>query len=435
MKMKKVVGGLLLGASLIGLASCDFNFENFQKMVLGESSEAEESSSASSTDSAASSSSTIYTLSTEDGSTVSSTKEPSTAVGSSSTASSSESSSSAATSSSSTKKKSSSSSVSSSSTASSSTAASSSAASSSAEEEISITSLVDDYTDNYSYLELISDSTYGNAFKEMYIDFYETALEALTSTKDYSTSDVNGTEIILLDKYALADYGSNIEMDQAISAMMTFIYDNPIFYFLRSGYVSGTSTSGGVTSYYIYLTATAEYKTAEARQAVNECILSTIEDFDKNYDSTDSDYDKANYINDYMTDKISYAYEEDGETAQDDYWAHNIEGFFNSSYNQGVCECYARSYLLLSRYVGIESLFVYGYANGNTSYGHAWNYTKIDDTWYGVDVTWNDTSYDSYMLIGSNKLNKDHTAYDSTYGIKYQVELPTLSTRSYGSLF
>ena len=73
---------------------------------------------------------------------------------------------------------------------------------------------------------------------------------------------------------------------------------------------------------------------------------------------------------------------------------------------------------------------------------HAWNYVKIDEKWYAVDVTWNDPiikggakptnelKYE-YLLKGSEKFFKNHTedGYLSENSIKFVV--PTLEKKDY----
>ena len=172
---------------------------------------------------------------------------------------------------------------------------------------------------------------------------------------------------------------------------------------------------------------------------MNNKILSMIDDINSKYSfSTLSDSSKYESINKYIMDKIEYAYESDGKTPSDAYWAHNIEGLVNTAYSKGVCECYAKNFKLICDSVGLETIMATGIGqSGSSSGGHAWNYVKLEEKWYGMDVTWNDTSASmmnkngKYFLKGSSFAN-DHYPYDnSSYGISYRVNSPTLSTMPY----
>lgn len=76
--------------------------------------------------------------------------------------------------------------------------------------------------------------------------------------------------------------------------------------------------------------------------------------------------------------------------------------------NKTVCAGYATSFKLLCDKFDIPCVYVSGTAGGTeggTQKGgaHAWNYVKIDDAWYAVDVTWADqtTINTDFFLVGS----------------------------------
>lgn len=74
-----------------------------------------------------------------------------------------------------------------------------------------------------------------------------------------------------------------------------------------------------------------------------------------------------------------------------------------------VCESYAKAFKVLCDKAGIPCILVDGIAGG----AHMWNYVQLDDSWYAVDVTWNDPKVagisgaisgyegEKYLLIGS----------------------------------
>ena len=316
------------------------------------------------------------------------------------------------------------------------------------EEELKIKDYLLDYTQDYGYKSLAND-TNGDDLQKIYVEAYNLAKEVLTSATNYDSKEINvtitdsnGTTSTVKEQYVLlpaikfktSEYSSNMNASIAASAVMEMIYDNPLFYYLNTGYLTSSDS--------IQMIITYEYRTADARTKVNNQILSMISDINTNYlSSTSSDYDKYESINKYIMDKIEYAYEDDNTTPSSAYWAHNIEGLVNTTYSKGVCECYAKNFKLICDTVRLKTTLATGIANaGGSSGGHAWNYAKVDDKWYGMDVTWNDSSASSihkngnYFLKG-NSISSDHTPYNSnTYGISYRVDMPTLSDNSYNHI-
>lgn len=315
-------------------------------------------------------------------------------------------------------------------------------------DELKIKDYLLDYTKDYGYINLLNDEN-GYDMQKIYVEAYNLAKDVLTSANDYETKEINVTvtnpdgtkttekqEYVILPaiKFNTSDYSSSMNANIAASAVMEMIYDNPLFYFLNTGYLSSQDS--------IQLTLVKEYRTADARSAINNKILAMLDDFESNNDFTDStNYDKYEAINKYIMNKIQYAYEADGVTPADDYWAHNIEGLVNSTYSKGVCECYAKSFKLIADQLDLETIMATGMAQSNgSSGGHAWNYVKLDEKWYGMDVTWNDGSVGEFNKNGKYFLNgkkflSDHASYNSSvYGISYRVDSPTLAEHSYNSI-
>lgn len=318
-------------------------------------------------------------------------------------------------------------------------------------DELKIKDYLLDYTKDYGYINLLNDEN-GYDMQKIYVEAYNLAKDVLTSANDYETTTLNVTvtnpdgtkttekqEYVVLPaiKFNTSDYSSSMNANIAASAVMEMIYDNPLFYFLDTGYLTPKSGDS------IQLTLVKEYRTADARSAINNKILAMLDDFESNNDFTDStNYDKYEAINKYIMNKIEYAYESDGVTPADDYWAHNIEGLVNSTYSKGVCECYAKSFKLIADQLELETIMATGMAQSNdgSSGGHAWNFVKLDEKWYGMDVTWNDGSVGEfnkngkYFLKGKSFLS-DHASYNSSvYGISYRVDSPTLAEHSYNSI-
>ncbi len=86
----------------------------------------------------------------------------------------------------------------------------------------------------------------------------------------------------------------------------------------------------------------------------------------------------------------------------------NLEGE-----SRPVCEGYARALKLLCDELEIPCVLVTGRGiSGDVTEPHMWNYVKVGDAWYAMDVTWDDPLYleelgksrYTYFLIGSETL-------------------------------
>lgn len=139
-------------------------------------------------------------------------------------------------------------------------------------------------------------------------------------------------------------------------------------------------------------------------------------------------------VHDYLVDTIEY----DAELGRNVY---NIYGALMDK--KAVCEGYARAYKAILDEIGIESIIVCG--TGRNSAGetesHAWNYVKIDNEWYAIDVTWDDPVIIGngfltdeirykYFLKGSDEFFADHFEDGKIVG-SYNFSYPEISKTNY----
>ena len=112
-----------------------------------------------------------------------------------------------------------------------------------------------------------------------------------------------------------------------------------------------------------------------------------------------TDYEKVKLIHDFIVNNTTYDS------------SYRIYSAYGALINKkAVCQGYALlAYKMLTE-AGVPCRYVYGTAGGD----HAWNIVKLDGKWYHMDVTWDDPIgeprliYD-YFLVGSDRMNKDHT--------------------------
>ena len=122
-----------------------------------------------------------------------------------------------------------------------------------------------------------------------------------------------------------------------------------------------------------------------------------------------TEYDREQRIHDLLVEDTKYGFrkgdEGDGSAAYSSYGAL-VE-------NTAVCNGYAQAMKLLCDLSGLECRMVVGKADGEN---HAWNLVKLDDSWYHVDVTWDDPKPDDpdrvfyhYFNVDDDMIAIDHT--------------------------
>ena len=87
------------------------------------------------------------------------------------------------------------------------------------------------------------------------------------------------------------------------------------------------------------------------------------------------------------------------------------------------CEGYEKSFKYILDSLNIENILVSGTATNSSGEieSHMWNYIKLNNNWYGVDVTWDDPIIiggfsknnlrHDYFLKGYTTFNKSHIPY------------------------
>lgn len=149
-----------------------------------------------------------------------------------------------------------------------------------------------------------------------------------------------------------------------------------------------------------------------------------------------SEYEKIKQVHNWLVDNLEY------DTTYKKSNIHNVYGAFSNK--KVVCEGYARTFKYILDGLGIENVLVSGTAtnsNGVTE-SHAWNYVKIDEKWYAVDVTWDDPIITGggeltedikyqYLLKGSNKFFENHKEDGCLSKNSMEFEFPTLEKEDY----
>ncbi len=279
----------------------------------------------------------------------------------------------------------------------------------------------------YGYQAFLKESN-GSGFCNFYKDLYAVANE-------FHASDVTPTETVtgndgsisyLVAKVNFAKYGLTVA--QAMAVWKTFFEENPLFYW-SSNVVSCTDKELSVLSH-------ADYQNGAIRANINQKIKALALDCDRYLSGTTSLTERALTVYDYLSCKLTYAYEADGVTPSDASWAHNIVG--GATFGKGVCETYAQTFDYLCGLFNLECITVAGQAGekGNAFYAHAWNYLRLDGKWYAVDATWADQDGGSTSFVMRDYFGQELGEYNATHiadrptddwGVAYQYALPALS--------
>lgn len=241
---------------------------------------------------------------------------------------------------------------------------------------------------------------------------YRYAYECLPEEQKLWYNDIEMALSGMEESIRLSDEGLAAGLDENCidTIFQCVLNDHPEFFYV-SGYTY-TKYSRGDEAVAISFSATYEISLEEAitrRQeieAVAEKILSGIDE-----DATD--YDKVKYVYDTIIKNTDYELE-----ASDN---QNIYSVFVGK--ASVCQGYAKAAQYLLNCLGVDCTLVQGTVENGQ--GHAWNLVKVDDSFYYMDVTWGDASYQmsdeepdsqqfpeisyDYLCITTDQLLKSHT--------------------------
>ena len=264
----------------------------------------------------------------------------------------------------------------------------------------------------YGYYDF-SKETNGKQMQEIYYKLY-TICEAFSESYDDISENDGMYVLFTID---LSDY--SLTADEVVAVWKVFILENPMYYWL--------SNTIHIDNSKLPLEISPAYAAYDVRKATNDAINKMIEDCSSELTSSITDIDRVVSIHNFIVDRMTYAYKDDGVTPEDTYWAHNLAGA--AIYNTGVCESYSDAFQVLCQTNVIDCIMV-----TDTVGNHVWNLVYVDDGWYGVDVTWDDKDqpvpiYD-YLGMSGTSMGSSHP-YDTPMGqgVSYLYALPELSER------
>ncbi len=179
------------------------------------------------------------------------------------------------------------------------------------------------------------------------------------------------------------------------NAFTSVVNDHPELFWVDTAYKYKYTPKGSVADITLVFNVTAN--DLEASKSEFEAAAKLIAD--ETYGNY-TDYDKEKIVHDTLIGKVKY----DANAPM------NQSAYSALVYGRTVCAGYARALQYVLQQLDIPCYYVTGYAGQN----HAWNIVKLDDGYYNVDSTWNDTTpntYD-YFNCSDDDFASDHVRRD-----------------------
>ena len=153
-------------------------------------------------------------------------------------------------------------------------------------------------------------------------------------------------------------------------AMANIVYSTPELFYLSASYSYSSDDGGHIVMLRPSYRCTAD-EVAKMRAEYDAALAEIV----ANAPTTGSDFEKILYLHDYFVRNYTY---DKTLTIRD------VHTFFTKK--TGVCQAYMLGLIAAAEALGLESLPV-----TSDEMRHAWNLVKVDNSWYHVDVTWDDT--------------------------------------------
>ncbi len=209
-------------------------------------------------------------------------------------------------------------------------------------------------------------------------------------------------------KPAGADYVNSIDLKNAFTAVVN---DHPELFWVDTAYKYKYSPKGQIAEITLAFNLTATDIDSSKAQFAAAAKLITDETY-----GLYTDYDKEKKVHNELIGKVRY----------DANAPINQSAYSALVYGRTVCAGYARAFQYLMQQLDIPCYYVTGYAGEN----HAWNIVKLDDGYYNVDSTWDDTNPNTYDYFNCSDADyaTDHMRTDLS------VYLPPCNGNKYSGL-
>jgi len=167
-----------------------------------------------------------------------------------------------------------------------------------------------------------------------------------------------------------------------------FRQSNPQFFFLRSGFGYSYNEAGTITG--ITIPIYADFQSgADRADAVRE-FLEQVEEWAIQVRTCKTEFNRAKAAHDLVISNVKYntGSKDDGEQFTQTAYGAACKG-------TAYCAGYSMLYSLLCNAADVDTFAV-------TSATHQWNLCRVSDSWYNVDVTFNDSLVSSSYFCRSD---------------------------------
>lgn len=242
--------------------------------------------------------------------------------------------------------------------------------------------------------EQIDDTTAGQLQRQLDVGYTGDGLEFDAAYYPYYAMLDEGGKHVYRQIYANANelYSAFLPVESVTAGELKNIFsavvnDHPELFWLETAYAGKYVRNGQCVEIDLRFNRTAQnLESAKAQFNENaDQILAGAQNFSGNYE-------KEKFVHDMLLDRVSYNL--GAEMNQSAYSALVNE--------QTVCAGYARAFQYILQQLGIPCYYCTGYAGES----HAWNIVALDDGYYNVDTTWDDTSNGIYDYF--NKTDADY---------------------------
>ena len=241
----------------------------------------------------------------------------------------------------------------------------------------------------------------GYSFDELYYPYYGMLSEAGKSLYREAYANAIAYQKTFMPSVRITDS----EMKSAIEALFN---DHPELFWLDTEYsylYTGGSICVQVSLSFVMdpseIPAAKEQFEAAVRETAGEAVGCT------------SDYEKEKAVHDAIIRRTIY--NADARMSQSAYSALVL--------GETVCAGYSRAFQHILTQMGIPTYYCTGISKGD----HSWNIVRLDDGYYNVDLTWDDSIAVTYTYF--NRTDDDFAASHSRTGLS--VYLPACNAQKY----
>ncbi|MBO5934606.1 MAG: hypothetical protein J6Q94_03860 [Clostridia bacterium] len=253
-------------------------------------------------------------------------------------------------------------------------------------------------------------------------DFYD---DQSDDSVDYARNRLTDAQKDLYDnfyehlsrgEYTITSGFMGLSKEDVIKTYKSVVYDHPEFCWLRGG-CSYETMNGEFTSFTFTVYCDDSDIKSYQWQAENAAM-----DIVNQAMAYESDYEKALFVHDYLVNNVEYNHDYADKRSQTEPPEVSLGCSMYGALVDGstVCQGYAQAYQYILKKLGIEAVYVTGYANASS---HAWTMVKLDGKYYQTDVTWDDPTYSEvietnggvrhdYFCLTSQDISRDHDISD-----------------------